>query len=134
MLSSDTHGVLTFPAGVPLSYCLCSLYLGNHALSVYRWNRFALTVLYASYLFMYWVWDTAGSQKNRFRHSERGTLRDRNTFPQLPWRHIENPETIETETGDSLLVDGWCTSLSHIPVDIAEEYCRQIRAEDTLYS
>lgn len=130
MLNSGGQRILTILAGVPLSYCHCSLYLSNHAPSVYKWNRFALTALYLSYLFVYWVWDTAGSQKNRFRHSERGTLHERNTFPQLPWRHIENPETIETETGDALLVDGWCTSVPQISGDvaksIADKYARKI--------
>ncbi|MCJ1479666.1 C-24(28) sterol reductase [Lambiella insularis] len=46
-------------------------------------------------------------QKNAFRHEERGTLLVRNTFPQLPWRHIKNPKTISTDTEDSLFVDGW---------------------------
>lgn len=95
-------------AGVPLSYCHCTIYLANHHPSVYRWNRVALVALYASYLFMYWVWDTANSQKNKFRHEERGSLMNRKTFPQLPWQHIKNPKTIRTKTGDSLLVDGWC--------------------------
>lgn len=97
-------------AGVPLSYCHCSLYLANHAPSVYEWNRWALIFLYSLYLFVYWVWDTANSQKNRFRQAEKGTLGYRTAFPQLPWREISNPQTIETETGDSILVDGWCMS------------------------
>ncbi|KAG6995677.1 delta(24(24(1)))-sterol reductase [Physcia stellaris] len=94
-------------AGVPLSYCHCSLYLANHAPSVYKWNRWALVLLYISYLFVYWVWDTANSQKNRFRQAERGTLQDRTAFPQLPWKEVANPNVIKTETGDSILVDGW---------------------------
>ena len=94
-------------AGVPLSYCHCSLFLANHAPSVYRWNPFALTALYVSYLFVYWVWDTSNAQKNRFRQQERGTLFDRKTFPQLPWQTIQNPKAIPTRTGDSILVDGW---------------------------
>lgn len=32
---------------------------------------------------------------------------DRKTFPQLPWQTIQNPKTIPTKTGDSILVDGW---------------------------
>ena len=99
-------------AGVPLSYCHCSIYLANHAPSVYHWSRPALAVFFISYLFVYWVWDTANSQKNQFRHEERGTLKFRNTFPQLPWRHIKNPKTIKTSTDDSLFVDGWCTYFS----------------------
>ena len=94
-------------AGVPLSYCHSTIYLANHAPSVYRWNPFFLGPLYVSYLLVYWVWDTANAQKNRFRQQERGTLMNRKTFPQLPWQTIENPRIIKTKTGESLLVDGW---------------------------
>ncbi|KAI9836227.1 MAG: hypothetical protein M1819_001564 [Sarea resinae] len=94
-------------AGVPLSYCHCTIYLANHAPSVYHWNRIALTALFVSYLFVYWVWDTTNSQKNKFRQEERGQLRHRKTFPQLPWQHVKNPRTIKTSTGSSLLADGW---------------------------
>lgn len=95
-------------AGVPLSYCHCTIFLANRAPEVYHWNRYVLSVLYGTYLFVYWVWDTANSQKNRFRHKERGGDFTRKTFPQLPWQVVENPRTIKTETGDSILVDGWC--------------------------
>ncbi|KAI9684706.1 MAG: C-24(28) sterol reductase [Trizodia sp. TS-e1964] len=94
-------------AGVPLSYCHCTIYLANHAPSVYHWNPYALTALYLTYLFVYWIWDTTNSQKNRFRQQERGTLTLRKAFPQLPWQTVENPEFIKTDTGDSILVDGW---------------------------
>lgn len=94
-------------AGVPLSYCHCTIYLANHHPDEYRWNRVALTALYVSYLFAYWVWDTCNSQKNRFRAQEKGALIPRKTFPQLPWQTIKNPKKIETKTGDSILVDGW---------------------------
>jgi len=97
-------------AGVPLSYCHCTIYLANHHPSVYHWNRFALVALYVSYLFMYWIWDTTNSQKNRFRQQERGTLMERKTFPQLPWQTVKNPKIIKTNTGDSIFVDGWCKS------------------------
>ena len=95
-------------AGVPLSYCHCILYLANHAPSVYHWNRVALALLYISYLFVYWVWDTSNSQKNNYRQMERGSFTGRKAFPQLPWRTIENPKTITSKAGDTLLVDGWC--------------------------
>lgn len=97
-------------AGVPLSYCHCTLYLANHPPSVYRWNRFGLVLLYISYLFVYWIWDTTNSQKNRFRQYERGTLVERKAFPQLPWQTVKNPKTIKTKSGDAILVDGWCMS------------------------
>ena len=94
-------------AGVPLSYCHCTLYLANHAPSEYRWNRYAVGALFATYLFVYWIWDSANSQKNRFRAQERGTLVPRNTFPQVPWQTLTNPKTIVTPNGDTILADGW---------------------------
>lgn len=94
-------------AGVPLSYCHCTLYLANHDPSEYAWSKPALALLFVSYLFMYWVWDSGNSQKNRFRAAERGTLVARNTFPQVPWQTLKNPRTIKTSTGDDILADGW---------------------------
>ncbi|GAB1314058.1 C-24(28) sterol reductase [Madurella fahalii] len=94
-------------SGVPLSYCHCTIYLASHAPEEYRWNRVALAALYVSYLFVYWIWDSCNSQKNRFRAMERGTLIKRNTFPQVPWQTIHNPKIIETGLGDKILADGW---------------------------
>ena len=94
-------------AGVPFSYCHCALYLANRPPSASEISPFLLVPLYISYLFVYWVWDTCNSQKNRFRQQERGTLIERKTFPQLPWQTVKNPQTIKTAKGDSILVDGW---------------------------
>ncbi|KAL1987542.1 hypothetical protein VTN96DRAFT_3469 [Rasamsonia emersonii] len=94
-------------AGVPLSYCHCTIYLANHDPATYRWNRYVLAFLYIAYLFVYWVWDTANSQKNRYRQQERGTLVFRKTFPQLPWQTLKNPEVIRTPDGGTILVSGW---------------------------
>ncbi|KAF2674022.1 sterol reductase/lamin B receptor [Microthyrium microscopicum] len=94
-------------AGVPLSYCHCTLYLANHHPTEYAWPKWALISLYVSYLFVYWVWDTCNSQKNMFRQRERGQGIDRKTFPQLPWKEVKNPKKIPTKTGDSLLASGW---------------------------
>ncbi|KAI0006572.1 ergosterol biosynthesis ERG4/ERG24 family-domain-containing protein [Xylariaceae sp. FL0662B] len=94
-------------AGVPLSYCHCTLYLANHDPAEYAWNRYALGALFAAYLGVYCVWDQCNAQKNAFRARERGTLQRRHTFPALPWSYLENPQTIDTDTGDKLLVDGW---------------------------
>ncbi|KAF5003369.1 hypothetical protein FDECE_10075 [Fusarium decemcellulare] len=93
-------------AGVPLSYCHCTIYLANHHPDVYRWNRFALVAMFAAYLFWYWVWDSCNSQKNRFRAMEKGKVVWRKTFPQVPWQTIHNPKTITTPQG-TILVDGW---------------------------
>ncbi|KAL7953208.1 ergosterol biosynthesis ERG4/ERG24 [Trichoderma compactum] len=94
-------------AGVPFIYCHCAFYLANHDPSEYRWTPFALTLLSAVYIFMYWMWDSANGQKHAFRHKEKGQLMKRNTFPQVPWQSIDNPKTIKTDTGDPILVDGW---------------------------
>lgn len=94
-------------AGVPLSYCHCTIYLANRDPALYRWPRPFLIFLYASYLFTYWVWDTCNSQKNMFRARQRGIVQDRGTFPQLPWKAIKNPKTIKVPGHDDLLCDGW---------------------------
>ncbi|TVY31774.1 Delta(24(24(1)))-sterol reductase [Lachnellula subtilissima] len=99
-------------AGVPLSYCHCTLYFANNLATATEWSIPAfrtpvLIFLFTSYLFVYWVWDSTNSQKNRFRQQERGQLVMRNTFPQLPWQTLTNPRTITTPSGDKILVDGW---------------------------
>ncbi|KAL8726641.1 MAG: hypothetical protein Q9166_006600 [cf. Caloplaca sp. 2 TL-2023] len=94
-------------AGVPLTYCHCTLFLANHAPSVYRWNPFTLAAFYVAYLFVYWIWDTTNSQKNRFRQEERGTLIERRNIFQLPWQSVKNPNIIKTQAGESILADGW---------------------------
>ena len=125
-------------AGVPLSYCHCSIYLANHPPSHYHWNPIALTLLYTSYLFVYWVWDTANSQKNRFRQWERGTLSRRTTFPQLPWQDLDNPKTIPTNQGVALLADGWCTliifsGLESLLIRLTDGKARKIHYTCDLY-
>ncbi|KAF3391444.1 hypothetical protein F1880_007384 [Penicillium rolfsii] len=101
--------LLTFwnMAGVPFTYCHCALYLASHDPTEYQWNPYNLGIFSTVYLFFYWMWDSANGQKNAFRHKEKGQLVKRNTFPQVPWQAIENPKTIETDTGDSIMVDGW---------------------------
>ena len=97
-------------AGVPLSYCHCTIYLANHDPSVYRLNRVVLAGLFALYLFVYWIWDTANSQKNRFKFQLTGHDIERKAFPRLPWRTIKNPKTLTSENGDKIFIDGWCKS------------------------
>ncbi|GES63787.1 Delta(24(24(1)))-sterol reductase [Aspergillus terreus] len=94
-------------AGVPMSYCHCTLYLASHHPSTYRWNPVVLLAWAIAYLFVYWVWDTCNSQKNFFRAQERGVSVDRKSFPQLPWKFVKDPEVIRTKTGDSILCSGW---------------------------
>ncbi|CBF84215.1 hypothetical protein AN2684.2 [Aspergillus nidulans FGSC A4] len=94
-------------AGVPMSYCHCTLYLAYHDPSTYRWNPVTLIIWAGLYLFFYWIWDTCNSQKNVFRAEERGASVDRKSFPQLPWRSVKNPKTIKTADGGLILCDGW---------------------------
>ncbi|KAL2861208.1 c-24(28) sterol reductase [Aspergillus lucknowensis] len=94
-------------AGVPMSYCHCTLYLAFHDPSEYRWDSRILITWAAAYIFVYWVWDTCNSQKSIFRAEERGAKVDRKSFPQLPWRAVRNPQTIKTAEGGLILCDGW---------------------------
>ncbi len=91
--------------GVPWFYSFNSYYLVvSDAPSAPAWLVAPLfVVLFAAY----YVWDSAQSQKNRFRMQERGTFVRRRTFPQLPWGTLENPRFITTARGGTLLVDGW---------------------------
>ena len=66
-----------------------------------------MTVLFVALLCAYYVWDTAQSQKNRFRMQERGSFIRRRTFPQLPWGTLKNPRFLTAAGGGTLLVDGW---------------------------
>ena len=94
-------------AGVPLSYCHCTIYLANHDPATYTLSRPVVYALFPLYLFVYWIWDSANSQKNRFRLEERGHYQERPVFPLLPWRRVQKPDTITSAAGDTILVDGW---------------------------
>jgi Delta24(24(1))-sterol reductase len=121
-------------AGVPLSYCHCTIYLANHAPSVYAWNRYAMAGLYIMYLFVYWVWDTANSQKNRFRLQETGAKYVRKAFPQLPWQSVRNPKIIRSEDGGTILADGWCKYFLILACDLLTAFPpRWLRPKDPLY-
>lgn len=97
-------------AGVPFTYCHATLYLA-------KWDQihgspltFSLPYIISVYtlcLVGYYVWDTANSQKNRFRMQLAGTYIPRNTFPQLPWGTIKEPTYVRTEHGNLLLTSGW---------------------------
>lgn len=73
-------------SGVPYVYCFQSFYLLknpdiNHSPMI---TALILIIL----LFAYYIWDSAQSQKNRFRMQLKGTYVKRYTFPQLPWGTI----------------------------------------------
>lgn len=121
--------MLTFwnMAGVPFSYCHCALYFANHppssspSSSTTFWSAHPclLALFTAFYLVVYWIWDSANGQKNAFRQMERGQYVERKTFPQMPWRVIQNPKTIKTERGETIMVDGWfgIVRKPHYPCD-----------------
>lgn len=90
--------------GVPFVYSFNAFYI----LENNPQYPFIFTILLFVMLFSaYYVWDTANSQKNRFRMQLRGTYVPRKTFPQLPWGTLKNPKYIKTANGGTLLVDGW---------------------------
>jgi Delta24(24(1))-sterol reductase len=90
--------------GVPFVYCFQSFYIlkNNVQLPLAYMLPLLLVLLVA-----YYVWDTANSQKNRFRMQQRGTFVKRKAFPQLPWGTLKNPKYIKTASGSMLLTDGW---------------------------
>ena len=92
-------------AGVPFIYCFSSMYIASRP-------PFELSTPYTVFLFVllfgaYYVWDTANSQRNRFRMQLNDSYVKRRTFPQLPWGTLENPRYLDTAAGSKLLIDGW---------------------------
>lgn len=96
-------------AGVPFTYGHATLFLANHPPSAYRWPISYNIAVYALLLGAYYIWDTANSQKNRFRQQMNGAPILRKAFPQLPWGTVNNPKILRTKAGP-LLADGWCMS------------------------
>ncbi|KAF2205924.1 hypothetical protein GQ43DRAFT_406598 [Delitschia confertaspora ATCC 74209] len=94
-------------AGVPLSYCHCTLYLALHDPAEYHHPTWVIVLMIASYLGVYYVWDTCNSQKNQFRLEETGLVDERKTFPYFRYGKIHNPQKIATRMGNSILCDGW---------------------------
>ena len=92
-------------AGVPLVYCAQAVYLYSHPPVHMHPNLFMAIIIALSV--SYYVFDTANSQKNRFRMMMSGTYVPRSTFPQLPWGTLNNPTYLSTKAGSALLVDGW---------------------------
>ncbi|EMR08096.1 hypothetical protein PNEG_03536 [Pneumocystis murina B123] len=95
-------------AGVPFTYCHCTLFLINHSPHQYRWSTLYNVFCYFLLIGSYYVFDTSNSQKNRFRQQRYGALQLRKTFPQLPWQTLKNPKYIKCANGGTLLTSGWC--------------------------
>lgn len=90
--------------GVPFFYAFQPYYiLINNPTYPTLYSIFLIVAL----LLCYYVWDTANSQKNRFRMQNNGTYLKRFTFPQLPWGTLEKPRYLATKSGSLLLTDGW---------------------------
>lgn len=88
--------------GVPFVYCFSSFYiLANNPQVPY------IGPLFIVLLVAYYVWDTANTQKNRFRMQLNGSYVPRYSFPQLPWGTLRNPRYLATKSGSVLLTDGW---------------------------
>jgi len=94
--------------GVPFVYCAQSIYILRHRIgiaeSLPNWYIPSITFFL---LAAYYVWDTAQSQRNRWRMSLRGIVIPRSAPPQFKYGTLVNPKHLDTACGSKLLVDGW---------------------------
>lgn len=101
-------------AGVPFTYCFSSVYIAKLGLPFFEASSFLAKPWYVALVFgtliaAYYMWDTANSQKNRFRASLNESYVQRLAFPQLPWGTLTKAQAlhIKTQHGSLLLTGGW---------------------------
>ncbi|KAJ7759252.1 ergosterol biosynthesis ERG4/ERG24 [Mycena metata] len=75
--------------------------------SKYHFSTPRYVFMFATLLTAYYIFDTAMSQKSRFKMQTQGITTFRTAFPQLPWSIVKNPTYIQTAHGNRLLTSGW---------------------------
>ncbi len=96
-------------SGVPFVYAFHGMYIQTVTPTL-AYPPYVTVPLFIILVVAYYFFDTANSQKNRFRMKRIGVpehIIRRKCFPQLPMGYIENPRTIKGENGKELFVDGW---------------------------
>lgn len=94
-------------AGVPFTYCHCTLFLAYRDPKEYQWSFIYNVTIFVVLTVAYYFFDTGNRQKNSFRRQMAGNSEIRKTFPYLPYSDVENPKYIKCANGSLLLIDGW---------------------------